>query len=397
MEKRSLRIAFATDTFYPTINGVSASTLYFAEELARLGHHVFILCPRYKGSANALRDFTKPGWSVLRCPAIPVPTNKEHSISFPRLGFGVDLSKLGIDLVHIQAPFILGGFGARLARRLGVPLTQTYHTFWEHYLHYFVLPRFLTRPIMVGQNTALCNKSAVNFVPSPQMVEGLRRYGVRTRLVVCPTGIDVPQMKRDVNQAMLRDHLGIPKDRRIVLFASRMCREKSADVALEAFALVARETADTVFVMTGDGPFTPAILRMVRKLGLRERVTVKGYLPRPDLYAHYAASDLFLFPSVSETQGLVVLEAQAFGKPVIGVAAMGVKMIMKDDVGGLLAEDLDPRKLADLCLKLLRDAELYAEKSRQAEANALEWKTSEYALLMEKEFFQVLQQPRKGA
>lgn len=396
MEKRPLRIALATDTFYPTINGVSASTLYFAEELAALGHHVLIFCPRYKGSANELRDFTKPGYSVLRCPAFPVPTNKEHSFSFPRLGFGADLGKLGIDLVHIQTPFIMGVFGARLARRLGVPLTQTYHTFWEHYLHYFVLPRSITRPIMVGQNTALCNRSVVNFVPSPQMVEGLERYGVRTKLVVCPTGIDVAQMKRDVNRSMLEDHLGIPRDKRILLFASRMCREKSADVALETFALVARELPDTVFVMTGDGPFTGAIRRMVRKLGLEDRVIVKGYLPRPDLYAHYAASELFLFPSVSETQGLVVLEAQAFGKPVVGVGAMGVKMIVKDDVGGLLAEDRDPRRLADLCLSLLSDAKLYAEKSRQAEANTLEWKTSEYARLMEKEFFEVLGDARKG-
>lgn len=396
MEKRALRIAISTDTYYPTINGVSASTLYFSEELAKLGHHVFILCPRYKGSSNEIRDFTKPGYSVLRCPAIPVPTNKEHSCTFPRLGFGADLSKLGIDLVHIQAPFIMGVFGARLARKLGVPLTQTYHTFWEHYLHYFVLPRFLTRPIMVGQNTALCNRSAVNFVPSPQMVKGLEEYGVRTKLVVCPTGIDVARMKREVNRAMLEDHLGIPKDMRIVLFASRMCREKSADAALEAFALVAKELPDTVFVMTGDGPFTKPILRMVRKLGLEGRVIVKGYLPRPDLYAHYAASDIFLFPSVSETQGLVVLEAQAFGKPVVGVGKMGVKMIVKEDVGGLLSEDLDPRRLADLCLRLLRDPALYAEKSRQAEANALEWKTSQYARLMEKEFFEVLDKARKG-
>jgi len=396
MEKRPLRIAIATDTFYPTINGVSASTLYYAEELAALGHHVFIFCPRYKGSVNEVRDFSKPGWSVLRCPAFPVPTNKEHSCSFPRLGFGVDIGKLGIDLVHIQAPFIMGVWGARLARKLGVPLTQTYHTFWEHYLHYFVLPRFITRPIMVGQNTSLCNKSAVNFVPSPQMVEGLKNYGVRTKLVVCPTGIDVARMKRETNRAMLEDHIGVPKDRKIILFASRMCREKSADVALEAFSLVAKEQGNAVFVMTGDGPFTKVIRKMVRRLGLEERVILKGYLPRPDLYAHYAASDVFLFPSVSETQGLVVLEAQAFGKPVVGVGKMGVKMILKDDVGGLLSEDLDAWKLADLCLKLLKDPVLYAEKSRQAEANALEWKTSEYAKLMEREFFEVLENAKKG-
>jgi 1,2-diacylglycerol 3-alpha-glucosyltransferase len=394
MGRAPLRIGIFTDTYYPTINGVSASTQYFAEELSRRGHEVFVFCPRYKGSANEPKGEGVGAFAVLRCPAFPTPTNAEHSFSFPSLGFGVDLDSLGLDVVHIQAPFIMGMHGRKVARRLGVPLTQTYHTFWEHYLHYFVVPTFISRPIMVAQNAWLCNESAVNFVPSPQMIEGLRRYGVRSRLVVCPTGIDAGRMRSEVDAVLRDSHLGFPPGSRIVLFASRMCREKSADIALKAFALVAREIPESVLVMTGDGPIYGQIRRLAGSLGLGDRVRVLGYLPRPELYAHYAACEIFLFPSVSETQGLVVLEAQAFGKPVVGVGEMGVKMIIGDDVGGLLAHERDPAEIAGLCLRLLRDGDIYAEKSRQAEENASKWRMSEYAALMEEELYRAIDDAR---
>ncbi len=389
-QKRMMRIGFFTDTYYPTINGVSASTEYFAEELAALGHHVAIFCPKYKGSENEIRDINKPGFSVYRCPSFPVFTNPEHAFTFPQLGFGVDIRKLNLDIIHIQSPFIIGSYGAALARKLKIPLTQTYHTFWEDYLHYFVFPKFITRPLMIWQNTLLCNQSLVNFVPSPQMTQGLVDYGVKTKLVVCPTGIDVERFRKESNKKLVARNLGLPKDKRILLFASRMCVEKSADVVVKAFSIIASEEPDTMLVMTGDGPMTKDIIRLVKRLRLEDRVVVKGYLNRPDLYAHYEAAEIFVFPSVSETQGLVVLEAQAFETPVVGVGQMGVKMIMKNDVGGFLAKERNPKEIADLCLKLLRDKKLYARKSKEALANSRKWKTSEYAKLMEQELLALL-------
>lgn len=385
-----MRIGFFTDTYYPTINGVSASTEYFAEELAALGHHVAIFCPKYKGSKNVPGDITKPGMSIYRCPSFPVPTNPEHAVTFPQLGFGVDIKSLKLDIIHLQSPFVLGSYGASIARKLKIPLTQTYHTFWEDYLHYFVLPQFISRPLMVWQNTKLCNESVVNFVPSPQMTQGLIDYGVKTKLVVCPTGIDVDRFRKESNKKLVKSHLGIPKEKKILLFASRMCVEKSPDIVIKAFALVQKKLPDTILVMTGDGPMTQDVKRLVKKMGLEKSVTITGYLDRPDLYAYYEAADLFVFPSTSETQGLVVLEAQAFETPVIGVAKMGVEMLLKGDKGGLLAKDRDPEEIAGLCLKLLKDKKLYAKKSKEALANARKWRTSEYAKLMEKELIQLL-------
>ncbi|MBN1410060.1 MAG: glycosyltransferase [Spirochaetales bacterium] len=381
-----LRIGIFSDTYYPTINGVSASTLYFSKELAKLGHHVFIFCPRYNGSRNEVSDPDKPGFSVFRCPSLPLPMNREHAISLPMFSFNVNIRKLKMDIIHIQAPFILGVYGTWISQRFHLPLTQTYHTMWEHYSHYYILPESFTKPVMAFQNTHLCNLSAVNFVPSPQVKESLLEYGVKTPIILCPTGIDTEGLANDMNEELVKNHLGIPADKKILLFASRMCEEKSVDTVVDAFEIIIKTCPDVVLVLTGDGPYKNKIHQKVKKQGLDDKVIIKGYLSRRDLHAHYKASDIFIFPSVSETQGLVVLEAQFYGKPVVGVSRMGVKMILEGNNGGLLAENKDAREIAALTIKLLTDEKLYAEKSKQAAINASKWRTSDFVHIMENEF-----------
>jgi 1,2-diacylglycerol 3-alpha-glucosyltransferase len=231
----------------------------------------------------------------------------------------------------------------------------------------------------------------VNFVPSPQVRDKLLEYGVTSRIVQCPTGIDVEGMESDVNGQLVENHLHIPKDKKILLFASRMCEEKSVETVVEAFKIIGPRHPDTVLILTGDGPYKKKIRKIAEKSGLNDRITIKGYLSRPDLHAHYKACDIFLFPSVSETQGLVVLEAQYYGKPVVGIARMGVKMILEGNNGGLLAEEKDPREIADLTMRLLSDKDLYREKSRQAAENARKWRTADFARVMEAEIRKIVE------
>jgi len=387
-----MRIAIFTDTFYPCINGVSASTLYFAEELVKRGHHIFIFCPRYKGSKNEEHDHITPGYSVYRCPAIPVPTNPEHRVTFPALGFGVNIKSLKLDVIHIQAPFVMGMYGAKIARKFNIPLTQTYHTLWEDYAHYFMMPKWLFQKFIVRQNRNLCNNSMVNFVPSPQIIEILKtRYGVTSKLVICPTGVDIKGFETNINQQLVDDHLGLPKDRRILLFASRMTREKAVDIVVKAFPKILKAVPDTMLVLSGEGPYESEIRNMVKQFGIADRVVIKGYLSRADLYAHYKVADLFVFPSTSETQGLVVLEAQYYGTPVVGVAKNGVAMLMENNKGGLLAKERDADEVADLCIQLLTDKKLYDAKSKEATQNALDWRTEKFALLMEEEILKAVE------
>jgi 1,2-diacylglycerol 3-alpha-glucosyltransferase len=391
-----MHIGIISATYYPCINGVSASTLAFAKEFVQRGHHVSIFCPKYKGARhNEVSDRTKPGISVYRCLSVPLPMNKEHMIPLPVMGFDVNIKKLGLDCIHIQDPTVLGMYGVWLARWLKLPLTQTYHTLWEQYGHYIFLPKVFMVPATRFLSRIICNLSRVNFVPSYQIWKVLEGYGVTRPIVLCPTGVEFDKARATVNEKLVSEHLGFPKEKRIVLFASRMCIEKSVDVAVKAFAYIKKEVPEAQLLISGEGPMKDEVERLIDTLGIRNCTTVKGYQPRPDLYAYYKGADIFIFPSVSETQGLVVLEAQIFGTPVVGVAQNGVAMVMENDKGGFLAKDKDPKEMAALCVKLLKDKELYAKKRKEAEENAWDWRMEKFVSIMEGHLIRLVEQNRK--
>ncbi|MBN2533719.1 MAG: glycosyltransferase [Spirochaetales bacterium] len=381
-----MHIGIFTDTYYPVINGVSASTLYFTEELVRRGHHISIFCPRYKGTENEIRDHSKPGYSIYRCFGTPLPTNKEHYITLPWLGFRVDIEKLHLDIIHIQHPLLVSGYGAWMSRKLGIPLTQTYHTLFEQYGHYIFLPEPLMKILCGKISRFICNLCDVTFAPSPQIKEILEGYKITTPIVLCPTGVDIEGSQRKFNKELVKENLGISKEKRILLFASRMCQEKSADVVVKAFPHILKKIPDSVLILSGDGPVKKRIASQIKKLNVNGKIILKGYLSRPDLYSHYKQADLFIFPSISETQGLVVLEAQMFSTPVVGVSKNGVQMIMENNRGGLLAKKRSPKEIANLCINLLQDKKLYDRKSREAFENAQNWRTQKFTDIMESWF-----------
>ncbi|MBN2442939.1 MAG: glycosyltransferase [Spirochaetales bacterium] len=391
-----MHIGIFTDTYYPAINGVSASTQYFTEELARRGHHVSIFCPRYTGTKNEVRDHTKPGFSIYRCYGFPFPSHPEHYITFPWFGFRTDIEKLNLDIIHIQHPLIVSGYGIWLAKKLNLPLTQTYHTLFEQYGHYIFLPNAAAKSFVGTVSRILCNMCKVTFAPSPQIKTILEGYGVTTPIELCPTGVDIEGSQRDVNQDLIKRNLGIKNDKKILLFASRMCEEKSADIVIKAFPLILKRFPESVLILTGDGPQKKKIQAQIKKCNLGGKIILKGYLSRPDLYAHYKQADLFVFPSISETQGLVVLEAQMFGTPVVGVSRNGVQMIMENDRGGLLAGRRNPGEIADLCIKLLQDKKLYEQKAKEAFENAQNWRTQKFTDIMESWFLKILDSHKKN-
>jgi len=321
--------------------------------------------------------------------------NKEHSFPIPMMGFGVNLRKLGLDVIHIQDPTILGMYGAWLAWRFKLPLTQTYHTLWEQYGHYLFLPQFIMTYFVRLLSRIICNLSKVNFVPSTQIHDVLIKYGVITPLVLCPTGVDIKNALAIVNNKLVEEHLGIPKDKKIVLFASRMTREKSVDVVVKAFPLILKEIPDAILLISGEGPLQSEIENLIKTLGIGDKVILKGYQSRPDLYAYYKGADIFVFPSISETQGLVVLEAQIFGTPVVGVAQNGVAMVMENDKGGLLAKNNTPKEVAELCIRLLKDRPLYEQKRKEAEQNARDWSMDKFVSIMLDNFTHLVQENRQ--
>jgi len=257
-----------------------------------------------------------------------------------RRALGAELAAK-IDLVHVQTPFIAHYAGVRFAREHGLPVVATYHTFFEDYLHHYVpiLPRGIGRFLARRFTLSQCDDVAALISPSAPMREALLAYGVQVPIEVLPTGLPAETFIRG-DGAKFRARFDLPADRPLLLYVGRVAYEKNIDFLLRMFVRVRARRPDALFVIAGEGPALGHLNRLARELGVAEHVRFIGYLDRnTDLPNCYAAGDVFVFASRTETQGLVLLEAMAQGTPVVSTAELGTRSILTEGCGAFVVRE----------------------------------------------------------
>jgi glycosyltransferase involved in cell wall biosynthesis len=331
-----MKILMISDVYFPRVNGVSTSIQTFRTELTARGHQVDLLAPAWPTGWD-----DDPG--IHRIPSRQVPLDPEdrlmsRAVARARLH---ELADERYDIVHVQTPFLAHYLGVEFARRLAIPVVETYHTFFEEYLFHYV--PFVPKAAMRALARAVSRSQAAQvdrlIVPSSAMREVLRHYGVATPMEILPTGIPIATLAGG-DGARFRSQHGFSSRDRILLFVGRVAHEKNIDFLLQAFQRASRESASLRLVIAGEGPALPGLRNLARKLGIDERVCFVGYLDRNGpLQDCYRAADAFVFASRTETQGLVLLEAMALGVPVIALSVMGTKDILEGNAGALTPED----------------------------------------------------------
>jgi 1,2-diacylglycerol 3-alpha-glucosyltransferase len=371
-----MRILMISDVYFPRINGVSTSIQTFRRGLHAAGHETFLIAPEYPGAA---RD-TEP--NILRVPSRGVPRDPEDRAM--KLGalraLRPQLQRLEPDLVHIETPFIAHYRGTALARALRVPVIETYHTYFEEYLHHYVplMPRAVMRLVARRFTVAQCNVLDALVVPSRAMEQALLDYGVQCPMHIIPTGMEMDRFAGGDGQRF-RAQLGIAPGQPVLVHVGRIAHEKNIDFLFRMFAIVVRAKPGAVFVVAGEGPALASCKAYVRSLGLAQQVRFVGYLSRErELLDCYRAGDLFVFSSKTETQGLVLLEAMALGVPVVSTAHMGTADILNPQRGAHIATD-DENEFATIVVRLLEDAPRRAEMSIEARAYAATWSATAMA------------------
>jgi 1,2-diacylglycerol 3-alpha-glucosyltransferase len=371
-----MRILMISDVYFPRINGVSTSIQTFRRGLHAAGHETFLIAPEYPGAA---RD-TEP--NILRVPSRGVPRDPEDRAM--KLGalraLRPQLQRLEPDLVHIETPFIAHYRGTALARALRVPVIETYHTYFEEYLHHYVplMPRAVMRLVARRFTVAQCNVLDALVVPSRAMEQALLDYGVQCPMHIIPTGMEMDRFAGGDGQRF-RAQLGIAPGQPVLVHVGRIAHEKNIDFLFRMFAIVVRAKPGAVFVVAGEGPALASCKAYVRSLGLAQQVRFVGYLSRErELLDCYRAGDLFVFSSKTETQGLVLLEAMALGVPVVSTAHMGTADILNPQRGAHIAAD-DENEFATIVVRLLEDAPRRAVMSIEARAYAATWSATAMA------------------
>ena len=359
-----MNILFISDVFFPRVNGVSTSINTFATELRALGHQVTLIAPSYT-------DEDKQEEWIVRVPSHKIYFDPEDRL----MNFGKLKALLPwirdkhFDVIHIHTPFTAHYVGIHFGKKLDIPVVETYHTFFEDYLHHYLpfIPQFISRKLARTISRRQCNAVDGIVSPSKPMLDVLKQYGIKTPAEVVATGLDDSSFANVDGEHFRMSH-DIPLTQPMLLFVGRVAHEKNIGFLLEMHVELIKNHPDVLLVITGEGPAEESIKQSIEKLGISNKVRMIGYLDRGhELIACYKAADIFVFASKSETQGLVLLEAMAQGTAVVAIAELGTKSILIEGEGVLIAKD-DINDFADKVSILLSDApkrQMIGEKGRQ--------------------------------
>lgn len=368
-----MRVLYCTDTYPPQVNGVSIVTSLSVAGLARRGWECAVLAPRYPAAAHALWNagaVEEGATELVAAPSVPLPGYPEIRLGLPRRALVEGMiRRFRPDLVHSETEFGIGRAGQRAAGRMGLPAVSSYHTDFARYAAAYGAPWL--RGAVAGYLGRFHGRSRRVYTPSSYSRRDLLRLGIRD-VEVWGRGVDTELFHPGRRSPELRAALGMGS-RFTFLYVGRLAAEKGTAQVLEAFRVASGFVPRGVLhlVVAGTGP-RKAELRAAAPPG----VTFLGLLDRrsrlPDLYAN---SDAFVFASVTETLGLVVLEAMASGLPVVATPAGGVADHLRHGENGLAYPEGDVGALAREMVALAGDYALTRRLARGARRTAerLSW------------------------
>jgi 1,2-diacylglycerol 3-alpha-glucosyltransferase len=318
-----------------------------------MGHNVFVFAQE--------DDYEDTEPFIFRYPSLRLPLGVDIPTALP-VSACVDqlIPKLKLDVIHTHHPILLGQTAATKARDYNLPLIFTFHTQYQEYTHYFPFPQEQVQEFIKSRVISwlrdYMRKCQHIIIPSESMRSILiNDYGLVDRYTVIPTGIDMAPFKK-ANGAAIRSEWNWPDDK-IIISAGRLAEEKNWVTLIQAFALAQKVQPNIRLVLIGDGPQAEALKQLTGELGIGERVTFTGKVPFTDMPNYLKAADLFAFASITETQGIVTLEAMAAGLPSVAVDGSGTKDILEDGKQGFLVQN-DPQDLANGIVKLIENPSL---------------------------------------
>ncbi len=363
-----MKISMFTNTYLPHVGGVARSVSTFADELRNRGHRVQVIAPTFSDSPE------KDDETIVRVPAIQHFNGSDFSVRIPLPGIISEaLADFAPDIIHSHHPFLLGDAALRLARTMELPLVFTHHTLYEQYTHYVPLDSPALKRFVIELATGYANLCNRVIAPSSSVKELLLKRGVKSKVTVLATGIDIDLFSRGDGRQCRRRH-GISDRTRIIGHVGRLAREKNLPYLAKAVTTVVKQREGVCFLVVGTGDAEQEIRTIFKERGCAEQLVMAGRLTGAQLADAYTAMDLFAFASRSETQGLVLAEAMAASTPVVALKASGVEDVVRHHVNGLvLGADSSPDDFAGALGALLDDSDQLASLRNEARITAPEF------------------------
>jgi len=385
-----MKIAIFTNNYKPIISGVTESVESFREGLEKRGHKVYVFAPNFPGHKDEDPN-------VFRFPSIDFRYKTAFPIAITRSPrIYKKIKELNIDIIHCQHPFNVGKAGLRYGKRLGIPIVFTNHTRYDIYTHFIPLfPQKFLKWYVKNASVRFANKCNVVIAPTQSIKEMLRKkWGMKTKIEVIPTGIRPGQFINVERREEIRKKFNIKDDELLLITITRLAAEKSVDFLIRAFSQISkleknksRRCASPVvrerykasdcdkkikFMIVGDGSDRENLEKITADLKLSDKIIFAGSVPHKDIAKYFKAGDIFIYSSLSETQGIMTSEAMASEIPVVAVKAPGAMDIIEDGVDGILSENIESEFVKKVQM-LIDDKELRKKISKNAIKKAQEY------------------------
>lgn len=351
-----MNICMFTNTYLPHVGGVARSVHFFAEDLRQLGHRVLVVAPSFNGERDTEPD-------TVRLTAVQNFNGSDFSVRVP-LPYVVEreITAFQPDIIHSHHPFLLGDTALRVARQRSLPLVFTHHTLYEEYTHYVPIDSDRLKSFVINLATLYANACNGVVAPSPSIARLIRSRGVVSRIAEIPTGVDIDFFANG-NGRRFRKSEGIGADVRVIGHVGRLAPEKNLSFLAEAVLDYMQKQPKTIFAVIGEGPVEEEMVTLFREADMEDRLVMGGRRSGQDLADAYAAMDLFVFASFSETQGMVLAEAMASGVPVVAIDAPGVRDIVVEGRNGRLLPETATRNDFAAALQTALDGDLNQVRS----------------------------------
>ena len=356
-----MRIALFTETFLPKVDGIVTRLKHTVEQLQKLGDDVCVFCPE-----GGLTEYK--GAKIAGVSGFPLPLYPELKLALPRPSIGEALEDFRPDLIHVVNPAVLGLAGIYYAKQMNVPLVASYHTHLPKYLEHYGLG--MLEGVLWELLKAMHNQARINLCTSTAMRQALTDHGIEN-VHVWQRGVDTELFRPELASRDMRNRLtqGHP-DAPILLYIGRLSAEKEVD----RIKPVLEAIPGARLALVGDGPHREELERHFEGTATH----FVGYLGGEELGAAYASADAFVFPSRTETLGLVLLEAMAAGCPTVAANAGGIPDIVTDGANGFLFDPRDEEGAVKATQRLLAaraERELLRRNARM-EAERWGWRAA---------------------
>lgn len=365
----NLKVGLMNDAFPPTLDGTCTTIYNYASIIQeKLGRSV-VITPRVRGVVDNYP------FEVYRYDSFSFSYRDEYRVGWPfRRALRERVAAKDLDILHFHTPLASAVFGRLINGQRRIPMVATYHTKYDYDIRKRVPTAYLQQWALdfIVRNIGRADEV---WTVSEGAGENLKKIGYQGDYVVMPNGVDFPRGKAGVEAVRRIDQLhGLPEGVPVYLYVGRMMWYKNIRVILDSLQKVKQEGRDFRLIMIGKGSDENAIDRSIAKLGLKDHIIRTGKISdRELLRAYYSRADLFLFPSVFDTHGIVVREAAACGCPSLLVRGSSSACGISEGVNGFTAGE-DPADFARKIIELTdRPDLLKAVGSGAMESLYLSW------------------------